>query len=645
MSLLRLERHQLGPRLHVLGGRVHEWHAGLAITVTAAALLLSHAVSTTGAAITAVFGGYLVAKDWRDLLPGTRDTGAWSLGLHRPPRPLRATHRAPWLPALSGWLVGAVGAINVVSALTPELPGRLHLLAAAVPAELVLGAHALTLSTGLALLAVAAFLRRRRRRAVQLAIGLLLVVGALNLVKGLDVEEALLSWSLAGLLLWGRAAFVVRHDARRATVARQVAVTAAGAVAVAGTLVTSAAWATQSLSIGSVGRETAALLSLSPGPLNLNGTMAAVPVLVGAIAVAAVLRIATLALRPLRAEQTPCGRPAQAAAVVRTYGHDSLSFFKLRSDLPRHFSADGRAFAAYRVQSGVMLLAGDPVGPADALPGLLTEICTYAEERGLRVGAVGASDTFADLARAAGLRRFYLGDEAIVDTATFSLVGKPIKKVRQAVSRLNAAGYTAEAANLRDLDAPTLSALEGISARWRDGAAERGFSMAMDTLSNPALDDTLLVVARDDQGTPRGFLHFVPSDGSHGLSLSSMRRDRDTPNGLTDFLIVRSIELAKDRGIRELSLNFAAFARFMQDPSSLLDRALGRMMGWANPYFQIESLYRFNAKFFPRWQPRYLLFESAGSLPRTALAAMSAEGQVPKLQLPRRASRHVLGAA
>ncbi|WP_028066010.1 hypothetical protein [Solirubrobacter soli] len=52
-------------------------------------------------------------------------------------------------------------------------------------------------------------------------------------------------------------------------------------------------------------------------------------------------------------------------------------------------------------------------------------------------------------------------------------------------------------------------------------------------------------------------------------------------------------------------------------------------MRWANPYFQIESLYTFNAKFFPRWAPRYLLHDGVTSLPRTALAAMWVEGQLP----------------
>ena len=116
------------------------------------------------------------------------------------------------------------------------------------------------------------------------------------------------------------------------------------------------------------------------------------------------------------------------------------------------------------------------------------------------------------------------------------------------------------------------------------------------------------------------------------MSLSSMRRDRETPNGMMEFLVVRAIEALRERGIEEISLNFAAFARVMHGPRGRLERLLGRVVALGNPFFQIESLYRFNAKFFPRWEPRYVLYESVLGLPRVGFAALLAEGQ---LTLPR----------
>ena len=120
------------------------------------------------------------------------------------------------------------------------------------------------------------------------------------------------------------------------------------------------------------------------------------------------------------------------------------------------------------------------------------------------------------------------------------------------------------------------------------------------------------------------------------MSLSAMRRDRNTPNGLSQFLIVCAIELLGKQGIEELSLNFAAFARWLHSPSGRIERLLARLVRRANPYFQIESLYRFNAKFDPRWLPRYLLHEGVTAVPRTAMAVMRVEALLPRLALPRR---------
>jgi lysyl-tRNA synthetase class 2 len=109
-----------------------------------------------------------------------------------------------------------------------------------------------------------------------------------------------------------------------------------------------------------------------------------------------------------------------------------------------------------------------------------------------------------------------------------------------------------------------------------------------------------------------------------------MRRDPATPNGLTEFLVAKSTELLREQGLDELSLNFATFARWMHSPARPSERLLGKLVKIGNPFFQIESLYRFNAKFFPRWEPRYLVYEGAFGLPRAGLAAMWAEGQLPK---------------
>jgi lysyl-tRNA synthetase, class II len=554
---------------------------------------------------------------------------------------LRPARRGDWLPGLAGWLVALAGLVNIASALLPELPARLRVMTAAAPPEVVVGAHALALPAGLGLLLAAAFLRGRRQRAQRLAVTLLVALGALNVLKGLDVEEAALSWSLAGLLFWGRDAFRVQHDvAALPRVLGRVAGLATLCFALAVAAVSASShWAAPRPTPGTTLREAAGLLTLMGGPLHYDDAARWLPEAVGLLGLATAVLCASLVLRPLRVSRTPCGRPEAADAIVRAHGTDTLSYFKLREDLPRRFSPDGRALIAYRVESGVMLLSGDPVGPVDALPALVADVCAFADDHGLKVGVLGASEAFADTCRAAGLRSVYIGDEAIVDTGAFSLEGRPIRKVRQAVTRLRKAGYTVVGRRVGELTPAELAALDAISERWRDGAPERGFSMAMDSLANPALAETWVLTAHDATGAPRGFVHFVPSYGRPAMSLSFMRRDRDTPNGLTEFLVVEAILAARELGVEELSLNFAAFGRYLREPEGRGQRLLGELARRGDGLFQIESLHSFNAKFFPRWQPRFLLYDGFAALPRTALAAAWSEGQLPRPRLPRRSDR------
>jgi lysyl-tRNA synthetase class 2 len=145
----------------------------------------------------------------------------------------------------------------------------------------------------------------------------------------------------------------------------------------------------------------------------------------------------------------------------------------------------------------------------------------------------------------------------------------------------------------------------------------------------------MVVLARDDEGAVRGFLHFVPVYGRPAMSLSFMRRDTGTPNGLTEYLVIEAARLLGERGIEELSLNFVTWGRWLREPANAIERALARPIRIADRWFQIERLLRFNAKFSPTWQPRYLLFDGATALPRVGLASLWVEGQLPRPALPR----------
>ena len=207
-----IEWHQLGPRVYVLGRRVHEFALGFAIAGAAIGLAAAGVVSFWGPIeLVVIFGLFLVVKDSPDLLPQTRNTRAWRLGVHRRAAALRE-RRGNWVPPLAASAAALTAVVNLVSALTPNVVWRERALRALVPVGTMPLFHALVVPASTGLLVAALYLALRRRRAWQLAFALLVALGVANLLKGLDVEEAALSWAAAGLLWWGRDAFRVRAD-------------------------------------------------------------------------------------------------------------------------------------------------------------------------------------------------------------------------------------------------------------------------------------------------------------------------------------------------------------------------------------------------------------------------------------------------
>jgi lysyl-tRNA synthetase, class II len=634
-----MEHHEQGPRLFLLGLRVHEYQVGFLVLAAATA---ARALAWIGPGqllyALVIAGAWLIAKDWRDITPHRRDTGSWSLWFHRPVPLLRTRHRGSWVPQVLGTLVGAAAAINLASALTPSITHRLHALDRVVPNGLVTDAHALSLPASAALLVVSWQLIKRRRSGWAMALVLLVALGALDLLKGLDIEETVITWLLAGGLWFARPAFHVQTppSSMRSNLVRVPAI-AAGAFAAAFASVLLLGHSGASASLRSRAVDAAALLTGMPSGLHFGPRFGWLPFAFAALGLAALMATVVPFLR--RHTQSIGVSAAEAAtearAVMRRFGGDTLSFFTLRADHRYLFTPDRRAYLAFQVEGGVLTVAGDPVGDDRAFPALVTELAAITEGRGLRIAVLGAGTERLDLWRQLGLRRVYLGDEAIVATAGFSLEGRAIRKVRQSVTRLQRAGYTVATRSVGDLGPDDLAALDHVSARWRGGKPERGFSMSLDRVGGEVQSDCVVVVASDADGAVRGFLHFAPVYGRPAMSLSLMRADRTAPNGLTEFLVCSAISDLRSAGIEDLSLNFATFGRVLRAPTGPVERLLGRLIRAGDGAFQVSSLLRFNSKFSPRWEPRYLLCETLAGAPRAGLAAAWLEGQVPRLRRAR----------
>lgn len=547
-------------------------------------------------------------------------------------------------PLVLAAFVFVAGLLDVLDAILPI--HRTSLLERLAPDAVYPVANALAAPVGIVLILLARSLARRKRRAWSIAVPLLLGSSFLHIFHGMGFGA-----TATGLLAI-------------ALVARRQDLSAAGdptsqprVLLRAGLLVigiyaygAAALWVnrlmadrpfTLRFSLSETSRALVGL-SLVHGRRHLSGDFAVwFPASVVILGLVAVVIVLAAWLAPWRYRLGHGARERELAHdLVATYGEDTLAPFALRADKSYFFSESERAFLAYRVVGGVAIIAGDPIGPDDELEALLRRFVEHARARDWRIAILGASDRCLPLYRACGLQALYQGDEAVVETARFSLDGRAIRKVRQSVHRLERAGYTVLVATPGELSDDLRDELEAVARAWRGTAPERGFAMALDALFRLDGDDAVFVIGRGPDGAAAGFLHFAVTPAGSALSLSTMPRLRSAPNGFTEWLVCAAVAWARDNSYERVSLNFAPFAALL-GPEAQLSTATQRLQRRAllgmKGHFQLDNLLLFNRKFFPYWQPRFVVYERRRDLPRVGIAALAAESYLP-FQRPRKAA-------
>jgi lysylphosphatidylglycerol synthetase-like protein (DUF2156 family) len=516
-----------------------------------------------------------------------------------------------------------LGLLDVLAATPHQLGRACHALAVFLLGQPLTRPQALIL--GLLWLTVAHGVAGRRRLALHAALGGLGLT-LLATLPAAPVRVAALCGLLAALIAL-REEFATRPDHRRLRHAAEVG------LAVLAVILVNSVWelAVDRLRPGAAGEAVLAGLTADPAaPANPGG-------LLTALATAGTLTVLLLAFAPAVAPGP--GGEAQRRAVAALAAHadsGSLAPFASRSDLAYAFSPDRRAAVGYRVLFGVALAAGDPVGSAGSAGAAVAAFLRVCDKHGWRPAVLGAGGDLLHLWRGHGLHGLSIGDEAVLDVASFSLASRRMRNVRQAVARTRNAGVTV---TLGPLTARLAGALRPVLEDWLAGHPERGFAMNLDHVLTPR-PDCLIAVAYGPDGRPEAFARFAVCGGGRILTLDVAPRRRDARNGVVERLVAEVVEHARARGAAEVSLNFAGLRRLFE-----ITGAGGRVAGVVGHAFdrwiELGPLFRFCAKFHPRWRSRYLLLRSWLDAALVVAAAVSAEfGAAPagprRLPAPRR---------
>ncbi len=560
-----------------------------------------------------------------------------------PPAPdLHQAHRRT--RRVRRWSSAAIllaGIVDLLDAITPPLRGRLHLVLEYLPLRASEDAGALIAIAGLALLALGRGILRGQRRAWRVAVVLLSGTIVLHLVAGADFEESLLAAAILVILLTNRRDFQSASDQS----SLRSALIALGVAGLGITWLTTASielfthigryhlshipWWTAWWAV------TERLVGIQTVPLPHRADRFLAPAL---LAIGLTLVAITLFLfsRPVVDRRLSSGRAAEFRArdIVRRHGISTLDYFALRSDKKWFFHRD--SLVAYAVYGGVCLISPDPIGPRNEREQVWGAFRRFADSHGWVTSVMGAGEDWLSIYRDSGMHNIYLGDEALVQVQSFSLSGGGMKGLRQAHNRIAKHGYTATFHDPAHLDPGLSKELTALISMSRQGEHERGFSMMLGRVFDPRDTGLLLAVVRGPDRSPAAMCQFVPAPGINGYSLDLMRRDPgEHPNGLLDFALCSTIEHLRASGYKGLSLNFATLRSTLSGDKG--DGTVQRAERWflkrLSNFAQIESLWRFNAKYEPEWLPRYVVFDTAEHLVPVVMAILRAESvwEIPVL--------------
>lgn len=539
-----------------------------------------------------------------------------------------------WGVRLVALLTAGMGITDVLSGLTPSMHNRLIILEQYSPFGVDIGGHLTSVLAGFALLLLANGLWRRKRLAWALTVTILIMSVPVHLFKGLDYEEAILGAALAIWLIYLRPHFHARSDPpsmRQGLMTLLVALIFTLIYGVLGFYLLDRHFFINgqpvSFSIWGAMRQTVVMFTQFYNPGLVPATrfaryFANSIYIVSAVTIGYAL---LMLIRPVLVHQgTTLEERQKAREIVETYGCSTLARMLLFNDKLYYFSPGGSVIG-YVVEGRIALTLGDPIGPAEDIPGCISSFASFCDRNDWEPSFYQVLPDYLKAYQDLGYHSLCIGSEAIVNLSTFSIAGGDKKNIRTGVNKMRKLGYQAEVLQPPH-PARLLVELHQISDEWLTSVkgTEKRFSLGW--FDEDYLNSTPIIVIRNPAGYIDAFANILPEYQASESSIDLMRHRPQAEKGQMDFLFVSLFEWAKGQGYATFNLGLSGLAGIGENPTDpTIERALHYVYEHVNQFYNFKGLHEFKVKFDPTWSPRHLVYPSVASLPAVTIAMMRAD--------------------
>jgi phosphatidylglycerol lysyltransferase len=525
-------------------------------------------------------------------------------------------------------ITATMGIVNVLSAVTPSLKGRLKLLEEYSPFSVSHGGHLTSALAGFALLLLAISLWRRKRIGWILTVAILCVSIPTHLIKGLDYEEAILAAVTLVLLLFTRPHFQARSDAPSVRAGLLTVFASLGftlAYGVLGFFLLDRHFRVN-FGLWDAIRQTIVMFTefYDPGLQPITGfgryfadSIYAVGATTGAYALFMLLRPVLTRLVPSMDERS------RAQEIVRAYGKSSSARYTLLDDKLFFFSPGG-SLISYVVENRTALALGDPIGRSEDFTPAVTAFKSFCALNDWIPAFYQVMPDSLELYKSLGFDALPLGHEASVDLSKFTMEGSENKTVRNSYNKMLRSGFKVEVREPPH-SSRMLRELRTISDDWLStrGTREMGFSLGW--FDEEYLNTCPILFVRDGEGFIDAFANIVTEYQMNEAGVDLMRYRSYAEKGIMDFLFVSLFLWAKEKGFASFNLGLSAFSGIGEDPKDpAIQRTLHFIYENVNRFYNFKGLHSFKEKFHPTWSPRYLVYPGAVTLPAVSLSLLRA---------------------
>ena len=164
----------------------------------------------------------------------------------------------------------------------------------------------------------------------------------------------------------------------------------------------------------------------------------------------------------------------QVIDIILKYGGSSVAHYIFLNDKYVYVNKKKDVVFQYQIASDKIFVLGDPIGNKISFSEAIEEFLELSDLYGYTLAFTGISSNIIPNLHDLGYEFMKIGKDAIVDLSEFSLAGNRNKSNRQAINRINKAGYKFSILNPPYTE-EVFNTLKEISDEWLDGKKKKDF--------------------------------------------------------------------------------------------------------------------------------------------------------------------------